>query len=369
MRIALAGAHVFAWVFLFHYFYLVSGDLSFAFAQTLLLYALSQVVTALATPYAARLVREGARQALLFAVVLCACAFVALGAAFDALWGPEYTGAAIALFAFLLGFYRATYWVPYELEAAGQRKNSLFAQLVVALVPAAAGLFVAAVAEAPSLLLYICAAIALFSTATLFHLPDRFESFSWGYRQTFHEFVDPANRSLVGHAFWEGVFGAALLLFWPLAIFLIVGGSYGMLGIVLSLTFLIAIILRTPVRKLARHAGPEWFQMAVFGVAPWLLRILVATPFTIIATDSYFYTTTPRRLGIDPFVFEQFSDGGSLLDEHTALKEIALSAGKAGAAIAGALIAYAFSAYVALAIMFLIAAFVSGFAAARTTRE
>jgi hypothetical protein len=77
------------------------------------------------------------------------------------------------------------------------------------------------------------------------------------------------------------------------------------------------------------------FLNVVFAITPWLFRIVVGTPLAIVFVDSYFYTTTPRRLGVDPFSFEQAADGGSYVDEHTALKEIALALGRIVIALFG----------------------------------
>ncbi len=142
---------------------------------------------------------------------------------------------------------------------------------------------------------------------------------------------------MVAKSFLEGVSGAALLFFWPLVVFLLVESSYGMLGIILSLTFLLAILLRPTVRRLLRRARLVESKLinTVLAVSPWLFRIAVGTPFAIILVDSYFYTTTPRRLGVDPFAFEQVADAGSYIDEHTALKEIALALGRIVISFAG----------------------------------
>src|SRR3989344_2760909 len=145
-RFAFAGAHVFAWVFVFQYFYLVEPSLAQALARTVLLYALSQTVTCLSTPYAARFLRSGARRVFAWATTLAASSFIILGATFEGFWGTAYTPAAIALFAVGLGLYRAFYWIPYEIEiqATGKRRGNLFTELLVAIAPVLGGFFVVA---------------------------------------------------------------------------------------------------------------------------------------------------------------------------------------------------------------------------------
>src|SRR3989338_2369285 len=90
-RFTFAGANIFAWIFVFQYFYLIEPDIAHGLARTALLYALSQTVTCLTTPYAARLLRSGARRVLVFATILAASSFVVLGATFAGFWGAVYT--------------------------------------------------------------------------------------------------------------------------------------------------------------------------------------------------------------------------------------------------------------------------------------
>jgi len=358
-RLALAGTNVFAWVFIFQYFYLVEPDIAHGLARVALLYALSQTITCLVTPFAARLLRSGARRALLLGTVAAASSFVVLGAALEGFWGGAEVPIALAAFACGLGVYRALYWIPYEAEAeaAGKRAKNIFAELFIALAPLLGGACVAASLYGPVWLLFGGACLILISVIPIFSLRDIHEGFSWGYRETFGHMIDPANRALVTQSFLEGIAGAALLLFWPLAIFLITGWSYGMLGVVLSLTFVLAIFMRSLVRKGLRKASLHASSTLniVFAVTPWIFRMLVATPFGVILVDSYFHTTTPRRIGLDPVVFEQAADGGSFLDEYTALKEMALSLGRIALCAVGAAAALTVSLPVAFVVVFVCA--------------
>ena len=362
LRFALAGANVFAWVFLFHLYYLREQNLDFALAQTALLYALSSVITCLVTPLTARLVRNGIRRALVYALLCIAGAFVLLGAAFEGFWSAEHTMSAIVAFAVLLGIYRALYWVPYEVASAVEGKwRDMLGELSIATAPALAGIGIAFSPLAAIWIFYIAAGLVVLSALPLFAVADVYEGFSWSYRRTFHELLSPANRPYVTHALLEGMGGAALLLFWPLAVFLLLGWSYGMLGVVLSIAFFVAILLRAPIRTLMRSAGFNKSRLltTVFATTPWLFRLTVLSPLSIVAVDSYFYTTTPKRLGVDPFAFEQNADGGSLIDEFTALKEMALHLGRVAACVLAALTAYAISTPAAFAAVFILAALCS----------
>lgn len=362
-RFSFAGINIFSWIFAFQYFFLVEPDIAHAFVRTALLYALSQTITCLTTPYAARLLRLGARRALLFATVVAASSFVVLGAAFAGFWGGSYIPAALAVFACGLGFYRALYWIPYEIEveATGASRRTRFAEVCIALAPLLGGLFVVSMPLGPVSLLFAGAAIILFATIPVFFLREVRERFSWGYRETFGQLVEPANRGIVVRTVFEGVSGAALLLFWPLAIFILTGWSYEMLGIILSLTFVVAILGRPLVRRGMRTMSSHnsLGMNVMFAFTPWVLRMLVATPLGVIGVDSYFYTTAPRRIGLDPLTYEQVADAGSFVDEFTALKEMSLSLGRILMCIVAAVCALSFTLPVAFIAIFIVAAIAS----------
>src|SRR5438552_2952435 len=82
LRVAFGAAHIFAWLFIFQYFYAFLGDAQHALARAALLYALSQVITCLLTPYAASQIRHGARQSLRHGALCAALGFIVLAAAF-----------------------------------------------------------------------------------------------------------------------------------------------------------------------------------------------------------------------------------------------------------------------------------------------
>ncbi|MEK7133881.1 MAG: hypothetical protein AAB804_02325 [Patescibacteria group bacterium] len=360
LRAALAGVNIFAWMFVFQYFYLVEADIAHALARTALLYALSQTITCLVTPYAARRLRAGARSALILGTLLAAVAFLTLRTMFDGFWLSAFATDAVLGFALAIGLYRALYWVPYSVEAAAhfQKKPLLIAEFLIACAPLVGGLFIAGIGMGFVWILYIGAAIIALSAIPAFFIRNVHEIFSWGYRETFLQLFEFENRRIVTGGFLEGISGAATLLFWPLAVFLIVDQSFGMLGIILTLTFWVAIWMRRFIRRMLRRLRLTGSSAAniVFAITPWLFRLAVATPLGIIFVDSFFYTTTPRRMGIDPLAFEQVADGGSYVDEFTALKEVAQALGRISLCILGATAVLLVSVPTALAMVFFITA-------------
>ena len=218
---SLAGAHIFAWFSYFNISILSKPDIANALARTALLYALSQTVHCLATPFTARFLLVGTRRVLIFGVLFAATAFVSLGATFEGFWSTAYIGAAIAVYAISIGLYRAIYWIPYEVEASVQRRThiSIFKEILIALAPLVAGLFIVSVEEGPALILYTGGNHTSLHNSN-FVCGDIHES-SWNYRETFVIFHRKSPHG--DQSFLEG-FPVRLILFWPLTVFLLSDG-------------------------------------------------------------------------------------------------------------------------------------------------
>jgi hypothetical protein len=213
------------------------------------------------------------------------------------------------------------------------------------------------------ILFFGAAALALISIVPLRHIPQIHEGYSWGFKESFHKLWKRRNRNLTIVAFLDGVSGAALLLFWPIAIFLLVNWSYAMLGIVMSVTYFFVLFIRSYVRGFFQKVQVEGSAIvhAFLAVSGWVLRLIVATPLGVVLVDSYFYAGTQvRGTGISTLTFDQSADHGSYIDEYTTLKEMALAIGKISICILGALFAAVVSLPITLVIVFLIAAAASG---------
>ncbi len=359
--------NVFAWIFIFQYFYVRSGSLRYALAGSALSFALVHDVTLLLTPFSAQRLRHGSNKLITKAVIFAALAYGSLGLAFSGAFGSR-IGYGVLLFALCLGAYRACYWVPYETDVARQgpisdRWRTLY-DMLFAFLPALAGIILMSGYPAPLIVLFGAALCILASLIPLTAVPQVHEGFAWKYRDTFGELLDPRHSTLVFSSIADGISGAALLLFWPIAIFLIVGWSYGVLGIILTVTFFIVLFLRGAVRalltKLRVHESA--LLQAVLTASSWVFRLMVSSPLGIVLVDSYYYTgSTTRRSGIDRLVFEQSADGGSYVDEYTALKEIALALGRIAACFTAVILLTLFTLPITFIAVFLLASAASAY--------
>ncbi len=366
MRLGLSSAHIFSWIFIFQYFLLFDTAAN-ALGRVTLLYALTYIIQCLATPYAAKLLRSGLKRALTFATTTVAIAFIILGALFTGAFG--YPDIGIVLFAILIGIYRALYWIPYALASSSVSRGAppVFRELLIALAPLIAGFAIAYSPASAVSVLMLAGIFILLSNLPLLRMEEVYENYSWGYRETFVRLIAPENRSVLLHGVLDGVVGASLLFLWPLAIFDILEGSYALLGIVLTITFLFTILMRKIVRGGLKYMRLHESKLlhTLFLLSPWVLRTLVATPLGIVLVDTYFYTTAPARQGMDPFAFEQSVDGGTFLDEFTALKEMAQALGRIGVCFIAGIFAYTTSYAFAFIAVFAVAALVSIFVALR----
>ena len=279
MRFASAAVGAFVWIFLFQYYSAFEGTIGRALTETLLLYALCQSITLLVTPFAAARLRGGMRRGIIYGALAFAAALVYGGAL---LTGAFPRGTAI--FAILLGSYRALYRVPYAVERAGSGEPpqpSLAAEVTLALAPLFAGAFVSAgvygARYGAAGLLFIGAIVALTALLPLTWVPNVHERFSWGYRESFARLFAPENRVVFKSAVARGMGGALLFLILPLGAFFAFGGSYLVLGAFFSMVLFVFLISRSSLRR-----------------AP----------------------------------VEEYADGGSYLDEFTALKEMGLACGR-----------------------------------------
>lgn len=364
-RAGFALASLFTWILVFQYFFLASGVISSALIACALMYSVSQIATIVLTPLSAAHLRRGVKQSIIFGAVLAGAAYVYLGATLSGtldvngeLWG-------VAAFAFLLGAYRALYWIPYKLEAvseAGRSRMPITYELVLALLPVFAGITLAMQPFAPLRIFYGTAALFALSLIPLLFVQNVHENFRWSYYRTFSEFFKTRNGRLYFATITHGIESAALFLVWPLAIFLIVGSDYAAVGIVMTATLILVMLARSLHQRFLRKFKLERSLAvpALFSASGWLMRIFVASPFTVILADAYSHISSPKRAySIDVFALEQLADEGSFIDEYTALKEIGLAIGRMLTAFLFAIFLALGSVPVAMALILILAALAS----------
>ncbi len=354
LRLSLSLAAIYAWVFVFQFFFVRQGSVGAALTSVLLTYAVSQVVVVLLTPYTAQKIRYGFRRLLVYAALALAAAFAVLAATFSG-YVPD-IGWGAGLFALFMGLYRSLYWTPYSVAKASEPSPAdPLLELLIAVAPASAGLFLTLGPASPMALLNIAALLTLLSLVPLFFMRDVHEGYSWGYRESFHELFAHARRRMTVQTVLSGAEASALLLLWPLAVFVLLGWSYPLLGIALSATFLLSFVLRRLLHvPLSRMSTPV---SVLLSASAWVMRLGVGSAVGVVLVDTYFYTGSHTRgRGIDAHTFEQVADNTTYIDEHTALKEMGLGIGRILMCLFAAVLASALAVPTVFLIVFLASA-------------
>lgn len=348
LRLALALSTVFAWTFLFQGFSFMSGSRDLGLALIVSLYALSQLIAFILTPLSGAGLRHGVRRALVYGTLLAGFAFAVLGV----LYAPgiiSYSSAfdLVIGFVILMGLHRALYWIPYATaqDAHGAHTtHGLFRETILAFMPLFGG-FIIDRMGGPSLVFALSSLLIVFSLFPIARIPESYEGFEWSYGETLMQLFSPANRSFLLLSFLDGVQGVTLLLMWPLAVFMILDGSFLALGVVLTATFLLSFLIRASMGRLlkALRADRSTSILATIAFSSWMFRLAAASPIQIIVADLYYHAGVPtRRFSIDTSTFDQSADGGHYIDEYTALKEMGMALGRIAACILVALFALRF---------------------------
>ena len=337
-RLALGAGNIFAWIVVFRVFFIETQNLEIALAGVASLYALSHAVTFLLTPLTGMALRRGVRRALMLSTLFAAFSFALLATLFLEPYSSEHMFGIVGTFAVAIGIYRALYWIPYKMaEAEAERSPRILArEALVALMPAAAGFVAASLEHGPMLFFSGVAVLIALSAFALLQFPEMYEPFEWSYTDTLRELTARRNNLAVGLFILDGIQGAALLLVWPLAAFLVLGESFQSLGAVLTATLCIAFLGRYLVRHFLRSLrvdrSPRVLATIVF--SSWIARLAAGTPVQLLAVDLFYNSgTAPRRFSIDTYSAEQTADGGHFVDEYTAIKEMGLSVGRIAASL------------------------------------
>ena len=284
VRLANALPMAFLWIFILGYFFSEGMRVGDALAHTLFLYALSEVITIIATPIALRYVAGSMLRGVVFGTALLGLTYAYIGALALGLF-PH----GVAIIGVLFGLYRALYRVPYSIERATSSdwRPHPVGEFALALMPLVAGLMLSVGFPFFSLV-FLSAILAVMALAPAALVPTVRDRYSWAYRETFMRFLHESNAPLIYRSMLEGAKGVVFVVLWPLALFLLGVPTPALLGALVSATLLLSLLARSK-----------------------------------------------RAM----FIIEMRTDGGSYLDEFTALKEMGASLGRA--VVCGAIAAVA----------------------------
>jgi len=359
MRLAITLTGVFGAVFVFQLF----GN---SLLAVVVVYGAIQLITFILTPLSSMLLKHwGIRTMILVAVPILAFTLLALYPV--AAWGT-YTFAGIFFFVIGWSVYKALYWVPYNVDFSvlldkstrGRQVATLgnISDFFIAAMPFVAGLIVVMLGFP---FLFVAAALMIgVAVIPILHIQNTYESFSWGYVGTLRRLFSQKNRTILLAYVGDGVQLVTFNVIWPLFIFLLLGEKYLSLGIVAALTLFMVLFVRTTTGTLFDRWDKRRLLLwsAIISSSGWMFKLFVGTPFQIVAADTYHgIGRVANRTSIDALAYEQAADNGRYIDEYTALKEMALSIGRAiGLCLAGVVVFIVGDIYAALFVALVVAA-------------
>lgn len=343
LRSALSAALLFSWVMLFELELVRTPSITQALSETALIFILSQIATILAAPLAGRLYGNGMVRSMVIALLSLAFAFAFLGAAYVEAFGSL----CLAYFGIFIGIYRAFYTVPSSLMHDDMPLPDAATETVIACVPFAAAIVLAAGYE--PFLLWAAAAVVVAAILPLLRF-DAYEKYEWTYRETFGMLLEPAHRSFVGQSLLRGYEGAALFFAWPLFLYTIIEPSYLPIGLIATGSLLLMFSLRSihprPIRDPA--------VAAAISAGAWVGRVSIGGPIGGILVQTLGEAGRPDARS--HAAYEVLSDHGTFLDEITTLKEIALAFGRILLALAALALLHAVQPFTVFGILFVGAA-------------
>lgn len=321
-RAALSGAGLFSWLIVFAA--LSEKGVEEALVGTVGLYAISRMITFVMSPLAGMSLRHGVRRSLVYGSLAAAAAFTMTLAMLQAADTSTVFDLAAA-FAVLYGIYRALYWIPYR--TASIQASASIEDILIACMPLAVGVAFLTT-HASWLAITACIFGIIASILTILRISDHPEPYEWNYADSFRELVNGRNSDIIGIFILDGIHGTALVLLWPLAIFLLIGFSFPLMGALITIALLLAMIGRRLFAQVGRFLAARPLLALTATTSTWVLRIVASSPVHFVIIDSAHHTVwTPRRHGIDLPTHEQSADAGHYIDEFSVVKEMGLAIG------------------------------------------
>ncbi|MDP2650150.1 MAG: MFS transporter [bacterium] len=327
MRISLGALGVFIPVFFYKEY---NYDLSVVIAIFVSVFSLYLLFVPLGTRL---LAQWGTRRMIILGVFFAVLSISAL------YFFPQSPVYATIAYVFFTALYRTMYWVPYHVDLAhslrrDERGRQLallgnIAGVILVFVPLIGGVIITAAGFSAVFMFSVIVMLA--ALVPLWFMPDSYERYSWGYIESFAHLFSVNSRPLfLAHAA-NGAQGIAILVFWPIYVFMLLDERYTVLGIIATLTIAAVMLLRWLVGNLFDRWSER--KVLVVGVimatTGWVTKVFVQTPLQIFAADSYHnFGRTVNTLSFDAATYEQSADNGRYVDEYTTLKEMSQGIGR-----------------------------------------
>ncbi|MFH1866959.1 MAG: MFS transporter [Patescibacteria group bacterium] len=265
--------------------------------------------------------------------------------------------------AIAIAVYKSLYWLPYHVELAEftsrdnrGRYTSLVDSTVLVfgiILPIISAFIISQFGFAS--LMTVSLVVMLVSLIPLHLLPEVQEEYSYGYWQSFKELMTKPRERGTWAYLAEGVEDVAATIIWPIFIYLLLSGQYLQIGYVSALVILVTALLKLLVGEWSDEYGPKKLLRwgTFFTSIAWLVRVFIQT-FNQIFLVGIFHNLSDAttKTAWNTLWYQKSSDQGHLIDEYTALREMALNVGR----ILTLLLVLVFLPFVPLTVSFILAA-------------
>lgn len=246
----------------------------------------------------------------------------------------------IPLSIIILVLWKMFFWIPYHIEliALSDTKNRGKQISVILATASAIGVIMPIISgyiitEYSIDILFIIAVGCFLATAIPYNfLPKTNEVFTWSYKKTWQQFLSKKHRHLTLSLAGQGAESIVGGVVWPIFIFQVLDGNYFDVGALSTLVVGATIILQLGVGnildKIKSSKNLIKISTSLYSLG-WILKIFVATGFHIFAASLYHKVMHIFiRAPFDTEVFEMAASQGHYVDEFTAIRDMAIVAGK-----------------------------------------
>ncbi len=318
-------------IFLFNLF---DGDLT----RVMLFYVVGSLAYALSVGYGVRILNWfGFRRSLIMSTFFGALFYVVFS-----FINKENALPLLALAIVVLTLNRISYWIPYIVDFAQftDKKNrgkelgilGVTRDILGVLAPLVAGFILSRYNF--TILFVITIILFLVKAIPYFLLPETHETYQWGYRETWRQFVDPRRRRAIIAFFADGAESTVALEVWPIFIYLILHGDYLKVGAVSTIIVAVTVALQLAVGRYVDLSQSNAVQAlrtgTLFYSIGWVLKMFVLNTYHIFILGAYHgVVKIVMQIPFDALTYELAADSGHYVDEFTVLHEMAVHIGKA----------------------------------------
>lgn len=256
------------------------------------------------------------------------------------MWNSVNMYVVVVIYVLSLSLFRSMYWVPYHVDFAKlTNKDSRGKQIAILqnistiismIIPLISSFIIIKLGF--STLFAIATLITLSSIIPLTSIKTTYETYTFGYLETFRNVFKKNNRPLFLSHFGNGMQSIIGSVIWPIFIFMIFDEKYSTFGIVASLSIVSMVILKFAIGYISDKFKKKDKILKTSGLlhsTGWLLKMFIDTPTEVFMVDTYHNIgKVSQDMVYSHSLYEHAADNGTFIDEYVVLRETSLNLGR-----------------------------------------